>query len=213
MNFNFIATLLAACATLTAAVTAVKKDKLVNAPPVRGKTGKGGKQSKPVPARSSSRPAKSSLQIASSSAEEANRICTRKLEEIVYGPSSNVKTYLSKIAAEMRADIQVIMNNFAAGNLDYIRTYVNKYNVLITVGGPFGSPVIVTPTFNAYTVPFKNVGTARTYAGVDGFYSDPTNQYYNYQFSLMSINGQYITFVISLPFTSMTLTPTDNCRK
>lgn len=241
MNFNLIATLIAVCASFTAAFGSDKKEKLVSAPPVRGgKHGKHGskhgskhdlkhaekasKHDKPVklvqvsaprPSSSSSksiasRPARSSLQVASD-AHKASQVCARKLEEVLYGPSSNVKTYLQKIATEMRTDIKVIMAAFAGGNLDYLRSYVLKYHILITISGPFGQPVLVAPDFNAYTDYFKNVGFARTLVGIDGFYADPANQYYNYQFALKSAQDQYITFVLSLPFVEMTLTPTNDC--
>lgn len=158
----------------------------------------------------SSRPL--SVLESSSSAHEKTKICTRELEAILYSPQSTVKDYMSKIADEMRTDIQVIMAAFAGGNLDYLRTYVNKYNILVTLYGPFGQPVLVASDFVAYTDYLKNVGVAQTYSGRDGFYVDTASQYYNYQFTLMSINGQLISFILSLPLSSMTNTPT-NCHK
>lgn len=155
----------------------------------------------PVPRSSSS------LQFASE-IHDASKKCARQLEAILYSPPSTVKDYLAKIANEMRTDIQVIMAAFAGGNLDYIRTYVNRYNILVTIAGPFGLPVLVGPTIIAYTEPLKNVATAQTYTGRDGFYADSRNFYYNYQFSMMSSNGQYITFILSLPLSAMTNSPT-----
>lgn len=262
MNFNFIATLLAAVTfTFTAAVTdekvgkgADKGIKLAAAPPVRGgkkqqqqhyhrssfvdtTTSSSKSRSSSSAARHSSshsrhgtnssrRPTTSSsssikksrssrpLSVleSSSSINEKTKICTRELEAILYSPQSTVKDYLSKIADEMRADIQVIMAAFAGGNLDYLRTYVNKYNILITLYGPFGQPVLIASDFVAYTDYLKNVAVAQTYSGRDGFYVDTASQYYNYQFTLMSINGQLISFILSLPLSAMTNTPT-YCNK
>ena len=151
----------------------------------------------------------SSLQL-SSDVHENSKACTRRLESILYSPPSTVKDYLNKIANQMRVEIQLIMAGFAAGNMDYLLTFVNKYHILITVSGPFGTPVIVTPTFIAKANPLMFVSFAQTYSGRDGFYVDPSNAYYNYQFSMMSSNGQYITFVLSLPLSAMTNSPT-NC--
>ena len=228
MNLNIIAILLAAVAfTFIAAVTdeklgkGDKNIKLAAAPPVRGGK-KHHRSSSVAPStspssrsssvkRSRSSRALSVLESAASSSHEKTKICTRELEAIVFSPSSSVKEYMSKIADEMRADIQVIMAAFAGGNLDYLRTYINKYNILITLVGPFGQPVLVTSNFVAYTIFLQNVALAQTYSGRDGFFVDTATQYYNYQFTLMSINGQLINFILSLPLASMTNTPT-NCK-
>lgn len=144
----------------------------------------------------------------SSELHESSKECSRRLEAILYSPPSTVKDYMTKIANEMRLDMQVIMAAFSAGNLEYIRIYVNRYNILITVAGPFGLPVLVAPNFVAQTLPLMNVATAQTYSGRDGFYADSKNNYYNYEFSMMSSNGQYITFILSLPLSAMTNSPT-----
>ena len=222
MNFNLIAILLAAVAvTFTAATdkSKLKNDKLAPAPPVRG----GKKQHRSVSSVSNSasktshsssssvKKSRSSRPLSvleSLSRNEKTKICTRELEAILFSPPSTVKDYLSKIANEMRADIQIIMAAFAGGNFDYLRTYINKYNILITLYGAFGQPVLVASDFAAYTDYLKNVAVAQTYSGRDGFYVDTATQYYNYQFVLMSTNGQLISFILSLPLTSMTNTPT-----
>ena len=219
MNFSLIASLFALCASFATAFN-TKNAQLASAPPVRD-VKKGRKRpikehyGKPTRDYSSSTPVSSpipsSLQIASS-VHDASKVCTRKLESIIYSPPNNVKAYLAKIAAEIRTDIKLIMAAFAAGNLDYIRTYVIKYHILITVSGPYGSTVLVAPNFNADNVPFQSVSWAQTFTGREGFYNDPSNQYYNYQFSLTSTDGQYITFVLSLPLNVMTLSPTE-CNK
>lgn len=234
MNFNIIAVLLSAITlSFVAAVTdeklgkSDKHVKLAAAPPVRG--GKKHHRSSSVATSStapSSTSASASLSSSSSvkrsrssrahsvlesASHEKTKVCTRELEAIVFSPPSTVKEYMSKIADEMRTDIQVIMAAFSGGNLDYLRTYINKYNILITLFGPFGKPVLITSTFVAYTAFIQSVALAQTYSGRDGFYVDVATQYYNYQFTLMSANGQLINFVLSLPLSAMTNTPT-NCK-
>lgn len=232
MNFNFIAFLFAVCASFSAAATEDQQEKLVVAPPVRHSKASSKASSSRKAAGSSSKVISSShkasagshrtrpnhsvaprsastLQL-SSEVHESSKACSRQLEGILYSPPSTVKDYLAGIANEMRTDIQVIMAAFAGGNLDYLRVYVVRYNILITVAGPYGVPVLVSATFNAATVPFKNVAFAQTMVGRDGFYTDPVNNYYNYQFSMMSATGQYITFVLSLPLSAMANSPT-NC--
>ena len=228
MNLNIIAILLAAVAfTFTTAVTDEKEKlgkgdkniKLAAAPPVRGdkkhhRSSSVATSNSPSSPSSSVKRSRSSrtlsvLESAVSSSQEKNKICTRELEAIVFSPSSSVIVYMSKIADEMRADIQVIMAAFAGGNLDYLRTYVNKYNILITLVGPFGQPVLISSNFVAYTIYLQNVALAQTYSGRDGFFVDTATRYYNYQFTLMSINGQLLNFILSLPLSSMTNTPID----
>ena len=223
MNFNLIAVLFSACSFLTAAVSNTQSAKIVSAPAVRHnkKDCRTHKQSSHSPSISwkslskidsslSAAPRSSSSLQLSSDVHENSKACTRRLESILYSPPSTVKDYLNKIANQMRVEIQLIMAGFAAGNMDYLLTFVNKYHILITVSGPFGTPVIVTPTFIAKANPLMFVSFAQTYSGRDGFYVDPSNAYYNYQFSMMSSNGQYITFVLSLPLSAMTNSPT-NC--
>ena len=210
MNFNLIAALIAICVSFATAIPEGRSDKLVQAPPVKHNK-HSRRNSRPIKSSSFSVVPRSSSSLKfASELHENSKACTRRLEEILFSPPSTVKNYLAKIAMEMRTDIQVIMAAFAGGNLEYIRTYVNRYNILITMAGPFGLPVLVGPTIVAYTEPLKNVATAQTDAGRDGFYADPRNFYYNYQFSLMSSNGQYITFVLSLALSAMTNSPT-NC--
>lgn len=220
MNFNLVALLFAACASFAAALTTGQQEKLAMAPPVRhskhSKYTTKSSSHKPLHRKGSSisssslsKPSLSPLQSASESHNQS-KACSRRLEAILYSPPSTVKEYLAKISLEMRTDIQVIMAAFAGGNLEYLRTYVNKYKILITVAAPFGLPVIVTPTLIAETVPLQNVAFAQTLAGRDGFYADSTFDYYNYQFSMMSSNGQYITFILSLPLSAMTNSP-KNC--
>ena len=223
MNFNLIAVLFSACSFLTAAVSNTQSAKIVSAPAVRHnkKDGRTHKQSSHSPSISwkslskidsslSAAPRSSSSLQLSSEIHESSKICTRRLESILYSPPSNVKDYLNKIANEMRDEIQLIMAEFSAGKMDYIRIFVNRYKILITISAPFGKPVLVAPTFIAAIDPLMIVSLAQTYAGRDGFYVDPSNTYYNYQFSVMSTNGQYISFVLSLPLSAMTNSPT-NC--
>jgi hypothetical protein len=233
MNLNLVAVLFAACASFTAALKDGQKHELAKAPLVRHskKTGysqSSSHQSKQKISKSSQKVSSSNHKVSKSSTSrsltphpssslklssdkhERSKCCSRELEAILYSPPSTVKDYLANIAAQMRTNIQVIMIAFADGNLEYLRKYVEEYNIYVTVAGPFGLPVIVTRTFIATTTPLKNVGTAQTYVGHDGFYVDSINGYYNYQFSFMSSNGQYITFVLSLPLSAMANSPT-NC--
>lgn len=217
MHFNSIVTLLAALSfTLTGAtVEQADKRKLAAAHPVRGAVAKSGKLanwgsniksflSKPR------RSAPSSLQTSSSS--DSSKACARQLEGILYQPETNVKAYMAKIALEIRADIQVIMAAFSAGNLEYIRTYIQKYNILITIMGPFGAPVLITENFVAYTSSMMSVGLAQTYLNREGFYVDSTNGFYIYQFVLWSNDGQMISFILGLPTSAMANTPIDCSR-
>jgi hypothetical protein len=228
MHFNLIAALLAAVAfTFTVAVTDHRKPtksnnsratRLADAPPVRGSKKHKQSSSTAKSSKIDSRPSFSikkshtsralTVSESSSPANDKTKICTRKLEAILFSPPSTVKDYLAKIADEMRADIQVIMAAFAGGNLDYLRTYVNRYNIFITLSGPFGQPVLIASDFVAYTANLMTVGLAQTYSGRDGFYVDTANQFYNYQFTLMSTNGQLLSFILSLPLSAMTNAPT-----
>lgn len=224
MNYTAIATLLAAiCVTFTAAnVEQVEKfdgQRLAAAPPVRGKKGA---HHKGKPAKwisdscslsSSSRSCRRSLPSSSliSASDDSSKVCTRELEGILYGPTTNVKLHLAKIAAQIRADIQVIMAAFSGGNLEYIRTYMNMYKIIITIMGPFGQPVLVAPEFVAYTSNIMSVGIAQTYVGREGFYVDTKNGFYNYQFVLWSNDGQMVSFILSLPIIEMTNAPL-NCN-
>lgn len=209
MNFNSIATLIAAiCLTFTAAnVDQIEKaggQKLAVAPPIRGKK----VSSKTKPSNRSCRRSSPNSSLISAS-EDVSKVCTRELEGIIYGPSTNVKIYLARIAMQIRADIRAIMAAFSGGNLEYIRTYMNMYKIIITIMSPFGAPVLVAPEFVAFTSNIMSAGLSQTYVGRDGFYVDTKNGFYNYQFILWSTNGQMISFILSLPIAEMTNVPLD----
>lgn len=166
----------------------------------------------------SSKPSKSSKSSTSpyhwgstliTQSNEQSKVCARELEAIVYTPSSSVKAYLATIATKIRINIKQIMTSFAAGNLAYLRSYITDYNLIITVIDAMGIPVVVASDFYASTDPFKTVGQAQTNFIGEGFYSDPSVGYYNYQFSVMSNYGVYVSFVLSLPLSAASNVPTN----
>ena len=130
-------------------------------------------------------------------------VCSRQLEEIIYSPPSAAKDYLAKISLEMRANIHEIMAALIANNYKYLQQWVNKYNIVITASGPFPFPVLVTSDYIASVPPLFIASNAQTFAGRDGFYLDSQGGYYNYQFTVWTINAEYMTFVLSLPLSSI----------
>ena len=109
----------------------------------------------------------------------------------------------------MRINIKQIMTSFASGNLAYLRSYITDYNLFITVIDAIGTPVFVAADYYASTTPIKTVAQAQTNLIGEGFYSDPSLGYYNYQFSVFSNYGVYVSFVLSLPLSAASNVPTN----
>lgn len=230
MNFNSIVSLFLSfnfifvTAIVEEATERGKKTtgKLVKAQPQRlskaAEVSEGSETSKAIKhskAKKSSKSSKSSLSpyhwgsSLITQSKEQSKVCARELEAIVYTPSSSVKAYLATIAAKMRINIKQIMASFAAGNLAYLRSYITDYNLFITVIDAIGIPVFVASDFYASTNPIKTVAQAQTNFIGEGFYSDPSIGYYNYQFSVMSNYGAYVSFVLSLPLSAASNVPTN----
>lgn len=128
--------------------------------------------------------------------------CSRALEGIIYTPETCAYQYLQRIADQIKLQIPQVFSEIASGNLNVISSIAAAYGITVYLATPYGNPVQGTSDAVALTSMFKDAAMARSYLNFDGFDSDNGAQVWNYQFTLISIDANFIFVRLSLPWTN-----------
>ncbi len=133
-----------------------------------------------------------------------SKACSSALAQIAYGPMTPARAYLARIATELKATIQIILNQVAVGDYGILGNFLQKYGVEVTINSFFNTPFTFSITSAGITAssPFVNTFSqtdANLALNLESFRYDANSGNYFYGFVVISDStaaGAVVTIIL-----------------